>query len=135
MRRWACRSTTLSITQRSTRTTLRSTGPDHASAGGLLEGPPAGSVPPRRRLRRRSSRPLPRRLGTTEETMNTMRHLTAGLALGTALAMGGSAQAAPVELQFWEGHSVQEETATIRMIEAFEKANPDIKINRTKVNF
>ena len=38
-------------------------------------------------------------------------------------------------LQFWEGHSLQEETATVRMIEAFEKANPNIKIKRTKVSF
>ena len=67
--------------------------------------------------------------------MMKMSYLTTGLVLGASLAMNGVAQAAPVELQFWEGHSVQEETATIKMIEAFEKANPDIKIIRTKVNF
>jgi ABC-type glycerol-3-phosphate transport system substrate-binding protein len=67
--------------------------------------------------------------------MMKMSYLTTGLVLGASLAMNGAAQAAPVELQFWEGHSVQEETATIKMIEAFEKANPDIKIIRTKVNF
>ncbi len=67
--------------------------------------------------------------------MMKMSYLTTGLVLGASLAMNGAAQAAPVELQFWEGHSVQEETATIKMIEAFEKANPDIKIVRTKVNF
>jgi ABC-type glycerol-3-phosphate transport system substrate-binding protein len=42
---------------------------------------------------------------------------------------------AQVVLQFWEGHSTQEETATILMIEAFERANPDISIERTKVSF
>ncbi|MET0744336.1 MAG: sugar ABC transporter substrate-binding protein [Microvirga sp.] len=67
--------------------------------------------------------------------MKTIGHWTAGLAFCAALASGGLAQAQPVELQFWEGHSVQEEAATIRMIEAFQKANPNIRINRTKVNF
>ncbi|MBV9814076.1 MAG: sugar ABC transporter substrate-binding protein [Acetobacteraceae bacterium] len=65
------------------------------------------------------------------------RGLMAGAIAGAAgAALAGRARAqAPVVLQFWEGHSLQEETATIRMIEAFEAAHPDIKINRTKVAF
>jgi arabinogalactan oligomer/maltooligosaccharide transport system substrate-binding protein len=61
------------------------------------------------------------------------RGFVAGSA-GTVLAGRARAQA-PVELQFWEGHSLQEETATIHMIEAFERANPGIRIARTKVAF
>ena len=60
------------------------------------------------------------------------------LAFGAALPFvgAGSVRAqAPATLQFWEGHSAQEEAATIRMIAAFEAANPDVKINRTKVAF
>ena len=57
--------------------------------------------------------------------MKLIRHLTAGLSLSVAVMSGSYAQAQQVTLQFWEGHSVQEETATIRMIEAFEKANPE----------
>lgn len=67
--------------------------------------------------------------------MKLIRHLTAGLSLSVAVISGSYAQAQQVTLQFWEGHSVQEETATVRMIEAFEKANPNIKVQRTKVNF
>ena len=58
-------------------------------------------------------------------------------AVGAGLASGARAQhpaqLQSVELQFWEGHSLQEETATIRMIAAFEAANPSIRIVRTKV--
>jgi ABC-type glycerol-3-phosphate transport system substrate-binding protein len=67
--------------------------------------------------------------------MNMIRHLAASVAVSGAMMSACFAQAQPVTLQFWEGHSVQEETATVRMIEAFEKANPNIKIQRTKVNF
>jgi ABC-type glycerol-3-phosphate transport system substrate-binding protein len=52
-----------------------------------------------------------------------------------AFMLLASAQAQQVVLQFWEGHSAQEEEATILMIEAFERANPDIRIERTKVSF
>lgn len=41
----------------------------------------------------------------------------------------------PVTLQFWEAHSAQEEAATIKMIEAFQKGHPDIKVNRVKTSF
>lgn len=59
-----------------------------------------------------------------------------GVVLGFVLAGSALAQGAePVTLQFWEGHSVQEETATIEMIKAFEASHPDIKIARTKVSF
>ena len=61
------------------------------------------------------------------------RGFVAGAA-GAVFSTGARAQAG-VELQFWEGHSLQEETATIHMIEAFERANPDIRIARTKVAF
>jgi len=53
-----------------------------------------------------------------------------------SIGLAGSAAAQEtVTLQFWEGHSVQEETATIEMIKAFEASHPNIKINRTKVSF
>jgi ABC-type glycerol-3-phosphate transport system substrate-binding protein len=67
--------------------------------------------------------------------MSMIKHLTASLALSGTMIASCFAQTQPVVLQFWEGHSVQEETATVRMIEAFEKANPNIKIQRTKVSF
>lgn len=72
--------------------------------------------------------------------MNRRDVLALGLGLpsllGGAMAPARTARAAePVTLQFWEGHSAQEEAATLRMIAAFEAANPDIKIARTKVNF
>ena len=57
----------------------------------------------------------------------------AGAALASTMRPSEARADAPVELQFWEGHSLQEETATIHMIEAFERANPDIRIKRTKV--
>ncbi|HEX3350454.1 MAG TPA: sugar ABC transporter substrate-binding protein [Acetobacteraceae bacterium] len=66
--------------------------------------------------------------------MQISRRGLIAVAAGAVVVPGARAQA-PVELQFWEGHSLQEETATIRMIQAFEAANPDIKINRTKVAF
>jgi ABC-type glycerol-3-phosphate transport system substrate-binding protein len=59
-------------------------------------------------------------------------------AIAALFGVGFSAAAAaqePVTIQFWEGHSVQEETATIEMIKAFEASHPNIKINRTKVSF
>jgi ABC-type glycerol-3-phosphate transport system substrate-binding protein len=68
--------------------------------------------------------------------MNVSRRAAIGLGIGAAVANRGTGRAAePVVLQFWEGHSLQEETATIRMIAAFEAANPGIKIQRTKVAF
>jgi ABC-type glycerol-3-phosphate transport system substrate-binding protein len=67
--------------------------------------------------------------------MTIATRLLAGMALAGILAGNAIAQQAPVTLQFWEGHSLQEETATLKMIEAFEKANPDIRIQRTKVAF
>jgi ABC-type glycerol-3-phosphate transport system substrate-binding protein len=57
-------------------------------------------------------------------------------AAALAAGMSGAAFAQDqVTLDFWEGHSVQEETATIKMIEAFEASHPDIKINRVKTSF
>lgn len=63
-----------------------------------------------------------------------MKSLVKSLAL-LVLSLLLSFGSAQVVLQFWEGHSAQEEAATIRMIEAFEAANPDIQIERTKVQF
>jgi len=68
--------------------------------------------------------------------MQTTRR--AVMSTGLAMLAAGTSRAqtsAPVTLQFWEGHSLQEETATIRMIAAFEESHPDIKIQRTKVAF
>jgi ABC-type glycerol-3-phosphate transport system substrate-binding protein len=67
--------------------------------------------------------------------MRAWTTILAGAGLAAGIAGAAVAQTAPVTLQFWEGHSLQEETATLRMIEAFEKANPGIKIARTKVAF
>ncbi|EAR52115.1 sugar ABC transporter substrate-binding protein [Oceanicola granulosus HTCC2516] len=52
----------------------------------------------------------------------------------TALASAAFAQD-QVTLDFWEGHSLQEEGATIKMIEAFEESHPHISINRVKTSF
>jgi ABC-type glycerol-3-phosphate transport system substrate-binding protein len=68
--------------------------------------------------------------------MEIGRRKLVGLGLGGALAAPRILRAAePVTLQFWEGHSLQEETATIRMISAFEASHPGINIQRTKVAF
>ena len=66
--------------------------------------------------------------------MDITRRTLVGLGLAGFAPRAARAQA-QVTLQFWEGHSLQEETATIRMIQAFETANPTIKIERTKVAF
>ena len=51
-------------------------------------------------------------------------------------ALGGSALAQePVTLQFWEGHSAQEEAATLKMVDAFQKTHPNIKVNVVKTSF
>ena len=63
-----------------------------------------------------------------------MKRVITTLCIALLLA-AAAAQDEPVVLQFWEGHSAQEEAATIQMIEAFEAANPDIDIERTKVSF
>ena len=66
--------------------------------------------------------------------MSIARPFAAAVAL--AAGMTGAAWAQDqVTLDFWEGHSVQEESATIKMIEAFEASHPDIKINRVKTSF
>jgi ABC-type glycerol-3-phosphate transport system substrate-binding protein len=54
--------------------------------------------------------------------------------LTVATAASAFAQEA-VTLQFWEAHSAQEEAATIKMIDAFQKSHPTIKINRVKTSF
>jgi ABC-type glycerol-3-phosphate transport system substrate-binding protein len=56
-------------------------------------------------------------------------------ALLGAVSVGPVAAQDAVTLTFWEGHSAQEEAATIKMIEAFEKSHPNIKINRVKTSF
>src|SRR5258706_10271759 len=71
---------------------------------------------------------------TREDSMDMTRRTLVGLGLAGFVPRAARAQA-QITLQFWEGHSLQEETATIRMIQAFETANPSIKIERTKVAF
>jgi ABC-type glycerol-3-phosphate transport system substrate-binding protein len=66
--------------------------------------------------------------------MTTARPLGAAMALAAGLATGAAAQET-VTLEFWEGHSLQEEAATIDMIEAFEESHPNIKIDRVKTSF
>lgn len=45
------------------------------------------------------------------------------------------AQDEQVTIEFWEGHSLQEEEATINMIKAFETSHPNIKVERVKTDF
>lgn len=62
------------------------------------------------------------------------RFAAASALLGAVL--GGSALAQePVTLQFWEGHSAQEEAATLKMVDAFQKSHPNIKVNVVKTSF
>lgn len=67
--------------------------------------------------------------------MTKSRRLLALLASTSMLAVPAFAQEDVVTIQFWEGHSVQEEQATIRMIEAFEASHPNIKVERIKTSF
>ncbi|GLQ57657.1 ABC transporter substrate-binding protein [Devosia nitrariae] len=66
--------------------------------------------------------------------MPSGKMLAALLASTCLLAPAAFAQET-VTIQFWEGHSVQEEQATINMIAAFEAAHPDIKVERVKTSF
>ncbi|CUX03267.1 ABC transporter substrate-binding protein [Agrobacterium genomosp. 2] len=65
--------------------------------------------------------------------------MSARIALALASLSAFSAAPAfaqePVTLQFWEAHSAQEEAATIKMIDAFHKSHPNIKVNRVKTSF
>lgn len=58
-----------------------------------------------------------------------------GATFATCLTTGTALAQDVVTLTFWEGHSVQEEAATVEMIEAFEASHPNIKINRVKTTF
>ena len=66
--------------------------------------------------------------------MSIARPFAAAAAIAAGLTGAAWAQD-QVTLDFWEGHSVQEEAATIKMIEAFEASQPNIKINRVKTSF
>lgn len=64
------------------------------------------------------------------------RQARIALMISTSLvAVPAFAQDEEVTITFWEGHSLQEEEATINMIEAFEESHPNINIERVKTDF
>lgn len=61
--------------------------------------------------------------------------IAAASAVIGAVFVGSASAQEPVTLQFWEGHSAQEEAATLKMVDAFQKSHPSIKVNVVKTSF